>query len=187
MRKCLCLLLVCCVASAQDFVSSGGRWVRTAHTDSMTDKPSVGLHLFADHSDSDEAHSTHLTIHCSGVGNLTGVRLYPDEILAVPDVIGGYSSASAVQVRIDEKVTTEGLTIDSEGTKGPFHLSNSLLKKILQAKEVRFRYSVYPDIARTVTFHPAGIDRSVLAKDCGLSIPGETSPSVPLNEAIGKE
>jgi hypothetical protein len=173
-------------ASAQ-FVSTGGRWLKTVSKDSMSDRPSVSFILFADHQEDESARASvqpHLRIFCSGSGKITGFRLYPGETLAMPDM---YSPPSAfVGVRVDDKLTTEVFALD-ETAQGPFRISNGILKKVLQAKEVRFRYSLVDGGARTLVFHPAGLDRPDLSKSCGLEIAGETLPSVSVREATNGE
>jgi hypothetical protein len=181
--------LVAFVFAEESFISSGGRWVVTRHVDSMTDKKTIGFHLFADGSDSDgeKPTSAHITIHCDGSSDHTAARLYPGEILAAPDNVTAYGASMYVGVRLDDKLSTEDMVVETTGAKGPVHITTGLLKKILQAKEVRLRYGIYPDESRTVLFHPAGLDRAALRQDCKLNVPGETLASVPLVEALPKD
>jgi hypothetical protein len=150
----------------------GGKWRLTVVTDKMTDVKTEQFSLPADSEVEDLGLKSVLTLYilCSGAGHFNGAQLQTGVVLAVP--IDAGSSFYDIRVRLDSKFSDQlwdrfqdGKTLGL-GPGGFF--GKRYLKGILKANDVRFQIPTFTGYSLVAQFSPAGLNREVLARSCGL-------------------
>jgi hypothetical protein len=171
LRYLILLLVAACLATAQ--TSAGGKWMLTLVTDKMTDVRTEQFYLSADAPivDSGITSTPTLNLLCSGSGRFNGAQLQTGIVLAVPD--DPTSHLYAVRVRLDSKESTMywNRFADSKtlGLLDPGFLGNKhYITKLLKASDVRIQLPTFLGNAVVAQFSPAGLNREMVLKSCGL-------------------
>jgi hypothetical protein len=152
---------------------AGGKWKLSTVTDKMTDAKSEQFSLSADSEVEDLGLKSvpTLSLLCTGSGKFNGAQLDTGVVLAVPD--NPESHLYMVKVRFDSKFSNmfwnkfqDGKSL---GLLDPGFLGNMRdIHKILRATDIRIQLPTFSGHIVVARFSPAGLDRGMLAKSCGL-------------------
>jgi hypothetical protein len=164
------LVFLCFISLATAQTPAGGKWTLTAVKDQMTDAKSEQFTLSADAEVIDSGLKTlpTLSILCSGTGRFNSAQLQTGILLSVPDDSAHYK----VRVRLDNKFSDQFWDRYEDaktlGLPGTGIMGKHWLKAILKASDVRIQFSTLSGYSVVVQFSPAGLDREILARSCGL-------------------
>lgn len=153
------------LASAQ--TSAGGKWLLTVVTDKMTDVKTVQFYLSADTEVIDPGSGLKsvptINILCNGVGHFNSAQFQTALVLADTSLSFGLQ---VLRVRVDSKYSTMRWEPFTDGKT--MAIGRRDLEKLLKAGDLRIEFKTYPEYFLVAQFSPAGLNRDMLARSCGL-------------------